>query len=185
MLTAMQWFKCVSAFSLMLVILISIAIFLAYIKKKFYDYEELSERILNVLYTKLAILNSISAMLIFVEIVLRDSGMVLNEGLRIFVQMRVFFAFITVMTFLEISICSLLRLYSSQLYLWASSNLPPRYITFVQALMLSIFLLGNKPRIAKAKTVPELAKVMKDTTLPFASFMIVSIISFQLIFWLR
>ena len=185
MWTVIQWVKCLSGFCLMTTILVCIAIFLAYVKKKFYDYEELSERLLNVLFTKLAIFSFMSAILISVENVLHEAGMILSAELKMFLQVRAFISFIMVFTFLEISVCSLLRLYSSQLYIWASSIIPARYITFVQSLMIMFYLLGKKSKIDKTKNVTELLKIMRDIFLPFVSFVIITTISLRILFWLR
>ena len=84
-----------------------------------------------------------------------QSELIISASLKIFATIVVFLNIIKLLTILEISIFSLLRLFSPGLYMLASLNLPVTYISFVQAFMIMMFLLNNKAAIVDAQTREE------------------------------
>ena len=82
----------------MMIAIFSLAIFLAFYRKHF---EELSQRILNVLYIKLAILNIVNAFLMFTAMLLNISKAKLSSAaVKAFVQIKIFPQLLIFITFL-------------------------------------------------------------------------------------
>ena len=167
MWTGVQWGVCVIGLTFMTATLISISMFLAY---AWNNKEDLSQRVLNILFTKLAVANFISAILLCVEMMWRQSGMILSVGLNVFAQIRTFIALSTILIFLELSVCSLIRLLSSQLYMWASLNIPHTAYTIVQAFMIVFmqYLCLLNSGIADAQDVTDLVNMMNSEMKTFA-----------------
>ena len=152
MWSGLQWATCVLGLALLTVTLLSLAIFIAFIRK--YQ-DEFFERILNVLFAKGVVINFIFAIILFVQMMFHQSELIISASLKIFATIVVFLNIIKLLTILEISIFSLLRLFSPGLYMLASLNLPVTYISFVQAFMIMMFLLNNKAAIVDAQTREE------------------------------
>ena len=184
MLTGPHWWPCVLGLIFMTAALVSILVFLAYAWK---NREDLSQRILNVLFTKLAISNLISAILLGLEMVWRQYGMNLSVSLKVFVQIRTFFSFGIIIIFLELSVCSLLRLYSSQLYMWVSLHIPHTAYTIIQTFMIVIiqYLCIFNADIGEAQDVTELVQMMNAEVRPVAAPMIVVLLILHIIVIIR
>ena len=182
MWSSFQWLTFLAGFGLTVAIIISLAIFLAYIIK---FREELSQRILNVLYSKLAIYNLLSTIILFVEIMWHQGELRLSSSFKIFVQIRMFVAFSNIIILFEISVCSLLRLTSSQLYIWASLNIPHSAYNIIQAFLVVILQFFMLAGTEKAQDADQLGLMIERAIKPFASAMITSIIILQIIIFLR
>ena len=185
MWTGVQWGICVLGVTLLTSALISISVFLAFAWK---NRELLSQRIQNVFYTKLAVANFISVILCFFQIMFQQLGMIiLNDGLRIFVQTRIFITFTTLLTFLELSVCSFLRLFSSQLYMWTSLNIPHTVYNILQAFMIVFiqYLCISNSGIENAHDVKELSNLLYASLLPVAGLILGMIFILHVIVILR
>ena len=147
----------------MTVTIMSLAIFLAYIKK---NREELSLRILNVLYFKLTIFNLLSIFILFMEILWHQGEFKLTTSFKIFVQIRMFVAFSLVIILLEISVCSLLRLSTSKLYMWASHNIPYTTYSIIQAFLVVILQYFILARSEAAQDADQLGEAITLEKLP-------------------
>ena len=182
MRTGFQWGTSAAGFALMTVTVMSLAIFLAYIKK---NKEELSLRILNVLYSKLAIFNLLSTIIFFVEIIWHQEEVQLTESFKTFVQIRMFVAFSNIVILLEISVCSLLRLCNSQLYMWASLNIPYTTYFIIQAFLVVIFQCFVLAGTEKAQDADQLGLMIEGAITPVFSPIIITIIVLQFLIFLR
>ena len=184
MWTGDQWGICLSGLSLLTPTTLSIAIFLVYIIK---NREVLSQRILNVLYTKLAIVNLTLGIILFVEMMWHQSGVILGDGLKMFMQLRIFIAFTTLFIFLELSICSLLRLFSSQLYMWASLNIPHTAYNILQAFIIVFiqYLCISNSGIENAQNVTEHKQILESAIMPVMGPMMGLVFCLQMVVLLR
>ena len=105
-----------------------------------------------------------------------QSGMGLM-GFRIFTQIDVFLKLSKMIIYLEISLCSLLSLHSSELYMWASLNIPHIAYTIIQAFMIALiqFLIFKEAGLENAESVEELVENMKSAVLPVFTILIITI----------
>ena len=105
-----------------------------------------------------------------------QSGMGLM-GFRIFTQIDVFLKLSKMIIYLEISLCSLLSLHSSELYMWASLNIPHTAYTIIQAFMIALiqFLIFKEAGLENAESVEELVENMKSAVLPVYTILIITI----------
>ena len=171
MLTGLHWWPCVLGLIFMTAALISILVFLAYAWK---NREDLSQRILNVLFTKLAISNFFASILLGIGILLRQSGMTLSNGLKVFAQSRIFSVLTGIIIILELSVCSLLRLFSPRLYMWASLHIPHTAYTVIQAFLIVIiqYLCVYNSGIENAQDVQELEQLLFKSIMPVVGMLL-------------
>ena len=183
MLTGLEWLTTLSGGCLLASIIICIVIFLAFVRK---IQEDLALRILNILFVKLAISNVFIAIFKFTEMVWAQSGMVLSDGLRIFTQIHLFCTLSKMVLFLEISLCSLLRLHNSELYMRVSLNTPHRVYTIIQAftIVLIQFLIFES-RTRNPQNAEEFGENMKETALSVVAILVLLILILQTFVILR
>ena len=144
MWTGFQWSISVTGLTLMIIAIISLAMFLAFYSK---HYQELSQRVLNVLYAKLALLSIVNAILMFSVLMVDLSKPDLSaEAVKIIVVFNLFIWLFIITTFLEISISSLLRVFSFQLYMWVSLNTPHIFYNIIEAFLLVYITPPDHPQ---------------------------------------
>lgn len=165
MWTGPQWGIGLLGLTLLTAAIISIVIFLAYMIK---NHGALSQRILNVLYVKLAITNLITAIILSVEMAWHQSGMALSDGVKLFMQLHILVALSSMITFIEISICSLLKLFSSKLYMWASLNIPHTTYNIIEVFVIVLiqYICILKSGTEKAHDVTDLKQRLESALLP-------------------
>ena len=183
MWTGGQWSLCVIV-PLVTVTITSLAVFLAYFKK---HYDELSQRILNVLYAKLAVLDIVNAILMSTEIIVKFLRPSFSSTVDILWQSTLYFRLFLFTTFLEISVCSLLRLYSSSLYMWASLNIAHTTYTIIQAFLLVLiqYLIVVNAGIENVETLEEWSNRLAGSAKVVIFPMVTIVFILQLVILLR
>ena len=180
----MQWASNISGFAFLTATLISLVIFLAFIKK---NWEELSQRILNVLYTKLAIFDIILSINLYWGMVWNQSSPTLGPWTIVYMQFRGYLGLLRIVICLEISLCTLLRLFSSQLYIWASLHTPHTAYTIIQAftIVATQYLLNLGSELESASSVEEYTNMMRDAGVIVVVPLVLAVLILQMIITLR
>ena len=185
MWTGGQWATCLLGLSLMTITITSLVIFLAFYKK---HYEELSQRILNVLYAKLAVLSIANAIVSIITVIKSlPNPTKLTEEDKLLGQIMLYVRLYTYITFLELSICSLLRLTSSRLYMWVSLNIPHTAYNIIQAFVIVIiqYLIILDADVENADTPEELLSKLVPSAVSVALPILATVFILQMIILLR
>ena len=182
MWSGVQWSLCVAGLALTTITVTSLAIFLAFYKK---HADQLCQRILNMLYAKLVVLSIVDAIVMFTQICMNLSkfGITVKMVIQIFLYIRLFIHSIL----LEISLFSLLRVFSSQLYMWASLNIHHTANNVIHALLMVFiqYLININAGIVSADTPVDIGNKLGPSATVFVVPILATVFILQMIILLR